>query len=264
MRYSIVAVAATALLTAPAWAQDANVGTLAQERANDQEVNNGTNPTILATTAGIQYKYTDFGSGFSNDLFEAYSLVPFGAGNNMSLEFRLAYASGPIDDSYGLGDLSLKFTHVLEVNASYGIAYTAKLSFDSADRPDLGAGQTVLELSGFYARFLKNGGIVAPALVQTFGLGDEDPGRNKVNITTFDFYYVPKLSTNIVYITFDPALIYDWERDKGFASLTTTFGFPMGKAFGGDSQIFIAPQILAGANRPADWNVQVGYKVIGF
>jgi hypothetical protein len=79
MRYSIVAVAATALLTAPAWAQDANVGTLAQERANDQEVNNGTNPTILATTAGIQYKYTDFGSGFSNDLFEAYSLVPFGA-----------------------------------------------------------------------------------------------------------------------------------------------------------------------------------------
>lgn len=40
--------------------------------------------------------------------------------------------------------------------------------------------------------------------------------------------------------------------------LATTFGFPMGKVFGGDSQIFIKPQILAGANRPADWGLQVG------
>jgi hypothetical protein len=244
---------ATALgLAAPAWAQ------------SQPEVNNGTNPTLLATNAGVQYKYTDFGSGLSNDLLEAYYGVPFGPGNNMSLTFTLPYATGPIDGSYGLGDLNLKFVHVLDVNASRGIAYTVKLSFDTAERPDLGAGQTVLELSGFYAKFLKDGSIIAPALVQTFGLGDEDAGRSKINSTTFDFYYVPKLSTDKMFITFDPALIYDWERDKGFASLTTTFGFPMGKAFGGDSQIFIKPQILAGANRPADWSIQVGYKVLGF
>jgi len=122
----------------------------------------------------------------------------------------------------------------------------------------------VLELSGYYAKFLKDGSIIAPALVQTIGLGDEDPGRSKVNTTTFDFYYVPKMPTDKIFITFDPALSYDWERDKGFASLASTFGFPMGKTFGGDSQIFIKPQILAGADRPADWSLQVGYKVIGF
>ena len=65
-------------------------------------------------------------------------------------------------------------------------------------------------------------------------------------------------------MTFDPALVYDWERDKGFGSLSITFGVLTGKAFGGDSQIFIKPQVLAGANRPADWSLQVGYKVIGF
>jgi len=244
---------ATALaLVTPAWAQ------------SQPEVNNGTNPTVLATSAGIQYKYTDFGSGLSNDLFEANFGVPFGSRKNMSMTFTLPYASGPIDDSFGLGDLNLKFVQVLDVNASRGYAYTVKLTFDTADRPDLGGGQTVLELSGFYAKFLKNGSIIAPSLVHTVGLGDEDPGRSKINMTTFDFYYVPKLATNKIFITFDPALIYDWERDKGYASLTTTFGFPMGKAFGGDSQIFIKPQILAGGNRPADWSLQVGYKVIGF
>ncbi|SFL56628.1 hypothetical protein [Shimia aestuarii] len=239
-------------LATPAWAQ------------STPEVNNGTDPTLLATSAGIQYKYTDFGSGFSNGLFEASFGVPFGQGKNKSLSVTVPYASGPIDDSFGFGDVSLTFTHVLDVNSSRGYAYTAKLTFDTADRLDLGGGQTVLELSGFYAKFLKDGSIIAPALVQTIGLGDEDPGRSKINTTTFDFYYVPKLPTDKIFITFDPALIYDWERDEVYAGLSTTFGFPMGKAFGGDSQIFIKPQILAGANRPADWSLQVGYKVIGF
>ncbi len=244
---------ATALaLVTPAWAQ------------SQSEVNNGTNPTILATNAGIQYKYTDFGSGFSNGLYEAYFGIPFGPGNPMALELRLPYTSGPIDDSYGLGDMSLKFTHVPVVNPSFGIAYTAKLSFDTADRPDLGSGQTVLELSGFVAKFLEDGSIISPALVQTIGLGDEDPGRTKVNVSTFDLYYVPKLSTDKMFLTFDPNVSYDWEQDKVFASLTTTVGFPLGKAFGGDSQIFIAPKIFAGADRPSDWSLQVGFKVIGF
>ncbi|MCV2874592.1 hypothetical protein OEZ71_20020 [Defluviimonas sp. WL0050] len=249
---TIPATVCSAILVTGAWAQ------------SQPEVNNGTNPTILATSAGIQYKYSDFGSGFSNGLLEASFTVPFGPGNNKALTFTLPYASGPVDDSFGLGDLNVKFIHVLAVNATRGIAYTAKLSFDSADRPDLGNGQTVLELSGFYAKFLEDGSIVAPSLVQTFGLGDEDAGRSKINMTTFDFYYVPKLATEKMFVAFDPALIFDWERDKGYASLTTTFGFPMGKAFGGDSQIFIKPQILAGAHRPADWSLQVGYKVIGF
>jgi len=91
----------------------------------------------------------------------------------MVLELRLSYASGQFDTSFGLGDVSLKFTHVLDANPSRGLAYTAELPFYTVDRADLGAGQTVLELYGFYVKFLKNGSIFTPALVQTFGLGDE-------------------------------------------------------------------------------------------
>ena len=68
MKVLVAIMTATALtFVTPAWAQ------------SQPEVNNGTNPTLLATSAGIQYKYTDFGSGFSNDLAEAFFSVPFGA-----------------------------------------------------------------------------------------------------------------------------------------------------------------------------------------
>lgn len=239
-------ITATALaLATPVWAKFQPV------------VNNGTNPTSLASSACVQCKYSDLGWGFSNDVFEANFSGPFGPGRNKALSYTAPYASGPTSNSFLLGDLSSTFTHLLDVDASRGYAYMAKLKLDTSDRPDLGAGQTVLEFSGFYAKFLKDGSMVAPALIHRAGVADEDPGRSKVNTTTFDFHYAPKISPESMFVAFDPALISDWERDKGFASLTTTFGVPMGKAFDGDSQIFIKPQILITADRPADLSPQV-------
>ena len=37
-----------------------------------------------------------------------------------------------------------------------------------------------------------------------------------------------------------------------------------GRAFGGDSQVFINPGILFGGDAPVDWSIQVGYKVLNF
>lgn len=65
-------------------------------------------------------------------------------------------------------------------------------------------------------------------------------------------------------MTFDPALSYDWETDEGFASLQVTLGMLTGEALGGDSQVFIKPGIYEGGNRPVDFSVQIGYKVLNF
>lgn len=265
MHYSIAALAATVLLAAPALAQDANVGALAQKRANAEEVNNGTNPTLLTTTAGIQYTYSDFAnSNLSAGLWEAYVGIPFGSRKQFQFQLTVPYADSALDDDFGLGDVSLKFVHVVDVNASRGIAYTAELFVDTADRPDLGNGQEVLEFSAFYAKFLPGGNIFAPALVQTVGLDGKGPNGQDINRTTVDFYYVPKLANPKFFMTFDPALSYDWETDKGFASLQVTLGMLTGKVAGGDSQIFIKPGIYAGADRPLDFSVQVGFKILGF
>jgi len=264
MHYSMAALAATIFLTAPALAQDANVGAVAEKTANSEVVNNGTNPTLLSTTAGIQYTYNDIRGGFSSGLWEAYFGMPFGSRKQFSFQLKVPYADSALDDDFGLGDVSLKFTHVVDVNASRGIAYTAELFLDTADRPDLGNGQEVLEFSAFYAKFLPGGNIFAPALVQTVGLDGKGSNGQDINRTTIDFYYVPKLANPKFFMTFDPALSYDWETDKGFASLQVTFGMLTGKVAGGDSQIFIKPGIYAGADRPLDFSVQVGFKVLGF
>ena len=65
-------------------------------------------------------------------------------------------------------------------------------------------------------------------------------------------------------MTFDPAVVHDWENDKTFGSLQVTFGMSTGQAFGGDSQVFIKPGIQIGKDRPVDWSVQIGYKVLNF
>lgn len=245
-------------------AQDTASGQIAQNRANNEGVNNGTNPTLLSTKAGIQYQYNQINSSLNAGLWEAFFTVPFGAKKNMALELTLPYANGALNSSYGLGDVSLKFVHVVDVNAKRGLAYTAEYFADTADRPGLGNGQDVLELSAFYASFQENGGIFAPAWVQTIGLEGTGSTGSKINRTTIDFYYVPKLSNPKYFMTLDPALVYDWETEKGFASLQVTFGMLTGKAFGGDSQVFIKPGIYAGKDRPLDFSLQVGYKVLNF
>jgi len=227
-----------------------------------QEVDNGTDPTKLSTSALIQYKHTDLRIGRSTGLFEAGYTQPLGEAKRMALSVNLPVASGVADSSFGFGDASLKFTHVVDLNRSRGIAYTAEFVFDTADRDELGAGHTWLKASGFYAMFLP-GGILAPALVQAISVGDRG-NRARINNTTLDVYWVPKLDTPSFYVTYDPSITYDWERDAAFGSLIVTLGRPLGKFLGGDSQVFLKPQILVGGDRPAEWSVQVGFKVIGF
>ncbi|UNK58392.1 hypothetical protein MNQ95_04655 [Pseudoxanthomonas daejeonensis] len=113
-----------------------------------------------------------------------------------------------------------------------------------------------------YARFLPRG-IFAPALVHSFDLGG-DWQRAEVDITTFDFYYVPKLADPDWFVTVDPSLNFDWENDRRFIGLAVTFGRSVGHAFGGLAQLYAKPTVLAGSERPGDFSVEVGVKVLGF
>ncbi|MBL4733657.1 MAG: hypothetical protein JKY82_13895 [Rhizobiaceae bacterium] len=255
---------ASMLIASQASAQNAVSGELAQKRADEQEINNGTNPTLLTTISGIQYQHNQINSKLSTGTWEAFVRIPFGVEKRMAFEFTAPYASGTLDTSFGGGDIALKFVHVTNIETTWGAAYAAELFLDTAERTDIGYGETVLEFSAFYARFLEDGSIFAPAWVQLVGLEGNNPSGIDINQSTIDFYYVPKLANPNFFMTLDPALTYDWERDTGFASLQVTMGMLTGKAFGGDSQIFIKPGIYAGINRPLDFSFQIGFKVLNF
>jgi hypothetical protein len=230
--------------------------------AQVESVNDGTDPTRLATSLTVTYKHTEFLTPDSTGLFELEYSRPVGA-KRMSLGGTLPYGSGVTDSDFALGDASIKFVHVVDLNPQRGLAYTAEVYFDTAGRDELGTGQTVLELSAFYAKFLKSGAIFAPALVQRVNLSD-NKNRPSVNSTTVDFYYVPRLGNPKYLMTLDPAVVDDHRSDRLYASLTVTIGRLLGKHFGGDAQVFIKPQLLGGGERPIDWSLQIGYKVLGF
>ena len=237
-------------LTAPAFAAD--------------EGNNGTDPTKLTTSAELSFEHMDLGGGLHTDtMFGSYTLT-FNGGRT-SLRFRVPVVSNNFttNSDFGLGDVSLRITHVSTLTRTHGIVLQGEIFFDTADQADHGTGKTVLKASVIYAKFLKNKAIFAPAFVQSVSIGG-DAARADVNTTTLDFYYVPKFKNPKVFVTFDPALTSNWEADKQFASLAITVGYGVGKMFGGNGQVYIKPTFYAGNDRPADWGVEAGFKTLGF
>jgi hypothetical protein len=245
------------------------------------EINNGTNPTLLTTQAGVQYQYNEVSSDLNTGLFEAFYTQPFGEGGKRAFRITVPGSDSPfnsnpvlLDDAsvssvtdgedFVLGDISVTYIDVFHLTEKNGSAFTVELFLDTAKTDYAGYGQFAAETSIFYAWFLENGSIFAPAWVQTFGLeGGNDQGVN-VNVSTFDFYYVPKLANPKYYMTFDPALIHDWENHATFGSLQVTLGMLTGRFLGGDSQFFVKPGVLFGGDAPAEWSIQVGFKVLNF
>lgn len=248
----------------PAMAQDGS--NLNQVQSSVEDINNGTNPTLLTTQMGVQYQYNEINPALNTGLLELFYTKPIGDGSK-AFRFNLPFSDSPLNapgNDLRLGDISVTYIDVFHLTKKNGAAFTAELFLDTAETAASGYGQFAMETSLFYAWFLNNGSIFAPAWVQTFGLEGGNSTGQGVNTTTVDFYYVPKLANPKYFMTLDPAVIHDWEADETFGSLQVTFGMMTGKMFGGDSQIFVKPGVLFGGNKPADWSVQVGYKVLNF
>jgi hypothetical protein len=244
---------------------------IAQEAADDAaasvpaKVNDGTDPTRLTTQADIAIEHLDLRNGFNSETLTLGLTIPLGEAKRSSIRVEAPFATVDVlgNDSMGLSDVSVKLTRVLEVNRKYGIVVSGKVAFDTADRLELGTGKTVVEGTFIYAKFLKGGHIFAPALVHKISAAGSDR-RADVSLTTVDFYYVPRLKDPKMFVTIDPALNYDWVNNATFGALAVTFGRSVGKMFGGIGQVTLKPTILVGGDRPANWGMKVGFKVVNF
>ncbi len=236
-----------------------------QDAEAPKEVNNGTDPSKLQTVAEAKYEYLDLQNGFSSGTLRLSYTTPIDDAQSYALRIRVpvTYVDVLNDDSYNLGDASLELSHVFGLTKQHAFVAKGELIFDTADRPELGTGRNVFKGTFIYAKFLENGAILAPSLVQSVSLGS-DAERPDLNVTTLDFYYVPKLANPKNLITFDPNVVFDWENDTHFAGLAVTFGRVLGPQLGGNGIVFVKPSLFAGTDRLGSWGLEVGYKVIGF
>jgi hypothetical protein len=252
-----VMLAAVCIGSGPAYA-DVNVG----EAQNIQKhIDLGTNPTKMSHALEIKDEYLWLNGGVGSNILRLGYTMPFGQNLDWSVKVTLPVASlsGVPGNPTSIGDVGLKLTHVLSLTKAYAWAGTAEVLFNTAD-DGLGYGQDAVKLQLFHVRFLKNGALFAPTLVQTNGLG----GNAELNVSTVDFYYVPKLANPKILMTFDPSITYDWANNRPYAGLSVTAGRVVGKALGGNAIIFVKPSAFAGNDRPGDWGIELGFKVVGF
>jgi hypothetical protein len=235
----------------------------AQEAA--PAVDNGTDPTKFSRVAEAKYEYLDLNGGFGSNTLRLSFTEPIGEKRDYSLRLRVPVTSVDVlgNDDFELGDVSVQLAHVFGLTKEHGFVAQGELFFDTAQRSELGAGKNAFKGTLIYARFLESGSIFAPAFVQNNSFSG-DRNRPDINLTTLDFYYVPKFADPRNLMTFDPALNFDWEGDRRFFSLQVTAGRVVGKAFGGNAILFVKPSAFVGGDRPGDWGMEVGFKVLGF
>lgn len=250
-----------ALAVGPALAQDTATADLATDGALE---NNGTDPTRPVRSATLGYETLELASGFTSQRLELRFSQPVGSGRSaiqLTVPFMSLDALG--DDAFGLGDVGLRYSNVVRVTPDYGVVLQLEAEFPTAERDELGTGRVVLKPAIIYADFLADGSILAPSLLHNVSVGgDED--RADVNLTTFDLYYVPRLASQKVYMTLDPALNYDWEREAGYGAFAVTVGYRLGSMLGGSGQVFVKPSMTIGDERPVDWGLEIGFQVLNF
>lgn len=222
---------------------------------------NGTDPTKLRRMSWTSYEHLDMGHDVTRGTLKMMYESPVGAKTSLRLTLPVVGFDAPgVSDSYDLGDIALRATYILDVNRQRGLVLQGEIFGDTADRPLLGYDAVVLKATGIYAKFLPGGQIFAPALSHAEAVD----GDGKISETTADFYYVPKLPNPAWYMTVDPALIKNWETEAFYGSLAVTTGRAVGKVGTGVAQAYLKPSILIGNERPADWGIEAGFRIIGF
>jgi hypothetical protein len=241
-------------------------GVTAGQASGDKPIDNGTDPTKFANTVEAKYEYLDLRNGVDSGTLRLSWWMPLGDKRDYSLRFRLPVAMNDVfgNDSHGVGDAAVQLQHVFGLSRQGAFVWQAEATFDTASRAELGTGKNVVSGTFIYARFLDGGAIFAPAVKQSNSFSGQS-SRRTVNATTFDFYYVPRMADPRNLITVDPALSLDWENNSEFASLAVTAGRVIGPSFiGGNAIVFVKPTVFAGKERPGNWGIEVGYKIIGF
>ena len=232
----------------------------AEHRADD----NGTDPTRVSRTVNVKFEHLALRDGFTTNTLKLEYKHPLGPG--LSAVFKLPVTQVDVlgNNGAGLGDVSIQVGKVFGLTRDGGNVVQAEVFFDTATRPELGAGNSVLKATYIRAFFLQSGAILAPSFVQSVSLlgGDDRP---KVNFSTIDMYYVPKMDDPRNLVTFDPNVNYNWENGNRFASLAVTLGRNFGPSpFGGNQFVLVKPAILVGSDRPNKWGLELTYRVIGF
>jgi len=258
---------------------------LAESAATNKEDKTGTNPINFQRDVRIYNEYSWLnteGDGNQNLTTLEYR-TPF-AGGKWQLRVRApvynmvtADFNGDgidnIDDS-GQGDLNFRLLTVPYFKGANAIAFALEVFLDTASDDSLGAGNTSLAPVVFFGKFFKGGfgpwqkgGLFAPGLQYKFSI-DESDGRAKTEQAIIDINYLLTSVDGQSWLFVEPQIVFDLENNTEFTIMDIELGWMMTKwspDLKGHS-FYVRPTftIGSGSDRPTDYGIEVGYKIIGW
>jgi hypothetical protein len=169
-----------------------------------------------------------------------------------------------IDES-GSGDIDFRLLTIPYMNKANktAVALGLEVFLDTASEDVLGSGATSLGPQIFVVKFFSRG-LFAPGLQYKFSV-DEDDGRSEVDQVLIDLNLLIMAKDKQSWFFTDPQIVIDNENDVEFAIIDLEFGVMMSKwtDLKGHS-FYIRPSFGVGNDRPVDYSIEAGYKIIGW
>jgi hypothetical protein len=216
----------------------------------------GTNPAKFSRTLILYNEFRSLGDDAGYDEMVFRYIQPFG---ELKVQITLPLDSTDVSGATqsGFGDVGLKFNYRAFLNAKNALILNLDTTYPTATKDAFTSGKYVASPGATFAMFFANGAkIFAPSFQQKLSFaGDSD--RADVNQSQVDLYFVWK-PTKTSWVIVDPQVLYDWEAGTTFGQTEIEYGRML---FGGMSA-YLRPGIGIGADRPLDWNVEFGVKVV--
>jgi hypothetical protein len=233
--------------------------------AQEAKDNSGTNPAVQSRNLTISNEFRDLnGDKFFNVTDFKYT-EPLGDGTS-SMRWTVPFDGTNLlgSNKYGLGDISAKLSWVPYITKRQAFILSAELYAPTATNDLFGTGKWVIAPGLTWANFLSPEVIVAPAYIHNFSFAG-DGSRTDVNRGDFDLYVVYKPQAKTWWITSDTTVSHDFENAATPISWELNFGHLLTKLNnGGAVNGYIRPGIGIGADRPYNFNIEVGISVINY
>ena len=230
----------------------------AQEEKAD---NSGTNPINFTNDFRMwtELEMLDGDNSYTKTAFEVRTPVSKKVATRIR-GYRIDLSLGNGNTTTGFGDMDARILWVPKVSQKGALAFGIEATFNTASQPSIGTGKTTLGPQVFFVFFQPfgiKGTLLVPAYQYVFDIaGDDD--RADISRSAIDLFFVWLATDKKHWAIVNPTIIIDHEGEKEFA----IFEAEAGQMMFGPTSSYIRPGFGIGDDKPYEWNIEFGFKVI--
>ena len=256
--------------------EDAEVVTKEDVKAKFEKDKTGTNPMNFTFDARLynEFQWLNTAGDGNQNITTFEFRAPF-AGGKWQFRSKVRGVGLKADvngdgtddvDEYGFGDMDLRFMNIpyLNMKKKMAVALGAEFFLPTAVEDTLGSGAWTVAPLIFLGFFnpLGPGSIIVPGYQHKISITERD-GRSQVHQGLIDIFIVKTFRDNQFWGFIDPQILLDYENDKEFMLLELQAGMMTDKYFGTKGHsAYIMPSFGIGTDRPYDYSLEVGYKIV--